>query len=385
MALKVSSRGAIPPFVVMDVMQAATEREVAGNSVYHLEVGQPGTPAPAGVLEAAHRALENQRLGYTVALGIPELRSAIAGYYQSYYHTAVDPSRVVVTTGSTGGFVLSFLAAFDAGDRVATVAPGYPCYRHILSAFGIEPVVLEAEAEHRFQPTPELLEEAMRQGGQLDGLIVASPSNPTGTMLDSDGVRDLRTYCRSNGIRMISDEIYHGITYDQKATTALAFGDDAVVINSFSKYFSMTGWRLGWMVVPEDMLRAIECLAQNLFVSPPSLSQLAAVAAFDCIEELDLNVTRYGANRALLLDKLPKAGFDHLAPVDGAFYIYADVSDRTDDSVSFCSRILNETGVAITPGVDFDPVRGRRFIRFSFAESTESISVAAAALIDWKR
>ena len=385
MALKISSRGEIPPFIVMDVMAAATEREAEGNAVFHLEVGQPGTPAPAGVLAAAKRALETQRLGYTVALGIPELRSAIAGHYQSYHGVTVDPARVVVTTGSTGGFVLSFLAAFDAGDRVATVAPGYPCYRHILSAFGIEPVVLETEAEHRFQPTPELLDEAMRQTGQLDGLIVASPSNPTGTMLDSDAMRDLRAFCRTHGIRMISDEIYHGITYDQKAKTALEFGDDAVVINSFSKYFSMTGWRLGWMVVPGDMLRAIECLAQNLFVSPPSLSQLAAVAAFDCIEELDLNVERYAANRRLLLDQLPKAGFDRLAPVDGAFYIYADVSNRTDDSVSFCSRILNETGVAVTPGLDFDPVRGHRFVRFSFAESTESISAAAAALIEWNR
>jgi aspartate/methionine/tyrosine aminotransferase len=383
MALKVSSRGEIPPFIVMDVMQAATEREEASHSVYHLEVGQPGTPAPAGVLAAAHRALDTQRLGYTVALGVPELRSAIARYYQSYYGVSVDPGRVVVTTGSTGGFVLSFLAAFDAGDRVATVSPGYPCYRHILSAFGIEPVVLQAEAEHRFQPTPQLLEDAMRQGGQLDGLIVASPSNPTGTMLDSVAMRDLRAFCRTNGIRMVSDEIYHGITYGEKARTALGWGDDVVVINSFSKYFSMTGWRLGWMVVPEDLLRPIECLAQNLFVSPPTLSQSAAVGAFDCIEELDLNVARYATNRALLLDQLPKAGFDRLAPVDGAFYIYADVSKLTDDTVSFCRRILNETGVAVTPGVDFDPVRGHRYIRFSFAGSTESISAAASALINW--
>ena len=385
MVLKVSSRGTIPPFIVMDVMQAAAEREAEGKSTYHLEVGQPGTRAPAGVLEAAHRALESQRLGYTVALGVPELRSVIARRYQSYYGATVDPSRVVVTTGSTGGFVLSFLAVFDAGDRVAMVAPGYPCYRHILSAFGIEPVLLQAEAEHRFQPTPELLEGAMRQSGQLDGLIVASPSNPTGTMLDSDAMRDLSAYCQSNGIRMISDEIYHGITYDQKAKTVLAFGNEAIVINSFSKYYSMTGWRLGWMVVPEDLLRSIECLAQNLFVSPPTLSQLAAVAAFDCVDELDLNVARYAANRALLLDKLPRAGFERLAPVDGAFYIYADVANLTQDSVAFCGRILNETGVAVSPGVDFDPVRGHRFVRFSFAESTESISAAASALIDWKR
>ena len=385
MALKVSDRGTIPPFIVMDLMQAAADRETQRKAVYHLEVGQPGTPAPAGVVEAARRALVDQRLGYTVALGVPELCSVIALHYQSYYGVEVDPSRVVVTTGSSGGFMLSFLAAFDAGDRVAMAAPGYPCYRNILSALSIEPVLLLAEAEHRFQPTPELLDEATRQGGQVDGLIVASPSNPAGTMLDSDAMRDLSTYCRSNGIRMISDEIYHGITYGQKATTALAFGNEAIVINSFSKYFSMTGWRLDWMVVPEDMLRAIECLAQNLFISPPTLSQLAAVAAFDCVKELDLNVAVYAANRALLLDELPKAGFDRLAPVDGAFYVYADVADRTNDSVSYCSRILNETGVAVTPGVDFDPVRGHRFIRFSFAESKETIAAAASVLIDWKR
>ena len=385
MALKVSTRGAIPPFIVMDVMQAASDREAEDKAVYHLEVGQPGTPAPAGVLEAARRALVDQRLGYTVALGIPELRSAIARHYPSYYGIEVDPEQVVVTTGSSAGFALAFLAAFDVGDRVAMASPGYPCYRNTLSALGIEPVLLMADSEHRFQPTPELLEDAVREGGQLDGLIVVSPSNPTGTMLDSDGLGQLSTYCRTNGIRMVSDEIYHGITYGQTATTALAFGNEAIIINSFSKYFSMTGWRLGWMIVPGDLFRAVECLAQNLFISPPSLSQFAGVAAFNCTDELDLNVARYAANRSLLLDELPKAGFDRLAPVDGAFYIYADVSELTSDSVSFCSRILDETGVAVTPGVDFDPDRGNRFIRFSYAESTQTIAAAASALMNWQR
>lgn len=383
MTLKVSNRGAIPPFIVMDVMQAASEREAVRKAVYHLEVGQPGTPAPSRVLDAAHRALRDQRLGYTVSLGIPELRSAIAAHYRDYYGIAVDSEQVVVTTGSSTGFVLSFLSAFDAGDRVAMASPGYPCYRNILSALGIDPVLLTVGREHRFQPTPELLEEAARRGGALDGLIVASPSNPTGTMLDAEALGHLSAYCEANGIRMISDEIYHGITYGRKAATARAFGNPSIVINSFSKYYSMTGWRLGWMIVPEDIFRAVECLAQNLFISPPSLSQFAGVAAFDCADELDRNVARYAANRALLLAELPKAGFGRLAPVDGAFYIYADVGDRTNDSVSYCARILDETGVAVTPGLDFDPDRGHRFIRFSFAESTETIAAAASALIDW--
>jgi aspartate/methionine/tyrosine aminotransferase len=385
MGLKVSQRGSIPAFIVMDVMAAAADREAENKAVYHLEVGQPGTQAPKGVLEVARRALDSERLGYTVSRGVPELCTRIAEHYRDYYAAEIDPARIVVTTGSSGGFVLSFLSAFDAGDRVATAVPGYPCYRNVLSAFGIEPVLLLAESEHRFQPTPELIEESVRKNGPIDGLIVASPSNPAGTMLDRDSMEDLCSYCNANGIRMISDEIYHGITYGEKAATALEFVNDAIVINSFSKYFSMTGWRLGWMVVPEDIMRSVECLAQNLFISPPTLSQVAAVAAFDCATELDRNVRRYAANRALLIDELPKAGFDRLAPVDGAFYIYADISEHTDDSVAYCTRILDETGVAVTPGVDFDPVRGHRFIRFSFAESTETIAGAAAALIDWNR
>ena len=385
MALKVSNRGAIPPFIVMDVMQAAAEREAEAKAVYHMEVGQPGTPAPSGVLSAARQALDENRLGYTVALGIPELREGIAGHYKRKYGVDLDPARVVATTGSSGGFVLSFLSAFDPGDRVAMASPGYPCYRNILGAFGIEPVLLTTEFEHRFQPTPELLEKAARDGGRIDGLIVASPSNPTGTMLDATALSELCAYCRANGIRLISDEIYHGITYEADAVTALEFDETAVVINSFSKYFSMTGWRLGWMVIPEDLMRAVECLAQNLVISAPTLSQIAGAAAFDCEPELQANIAKYAENRRLLLEQLPKAGFDRLAPVDGAFYIYADVAELTNDSLSFCRRVLNETGVAITPGVDFDPDRGHHYVRFSFAESADEVAGAAAALIDWSR
>lgn len=385
MAVKVAQRGLIPPFIVMEVMQAAAEREADAKAVYHLEVGQPGTPAPQGVLAAARQALDDNRLGYTVAMGIPELRSAIAGHYQRKYRVDLDPECVMVTTGSSGGFVLSFLSAFDPGDRVAMASPGYPCYRNILSAFGIEPVLLMTEPEHRFQPTPDLIEKAIREGGAIDGLIIASPSNPTGTMIDRATMAELTEYCRANGIRLVSDEIYHGITYENDAITALEFDDSAIIINSFSKYFSMTGWRIGWMIVPEDLQRAMECLSQNLFISAPTLSQIAGVAAFDCEPEIAANLAKYAANRKVLMEQLPRAGFDKISPVDGAFYVYADVTELTNDSLSFCRRILNETGVAITPGVDFDPDRGHRYVRFSFAESAEQIAGAAEALIDWSR
>jgi aspartate/methionine/tyrosine aminotransferase len=383
MSLKTASRGRIPAFIVMEVMRAAAEREKSGGDVLHMEVGQPGTGAPQGVIDAARSALSDQRLGYTVALGIPELREAIARHYRDYYGVTVPAERIVVTTGSSGAFILSFLSAFDPGDRVALAAPGYPCYRNILSALGVEPVPLMSTLEDRFQPTPELLDRA-RAEKPLDGLIVASPSNPTGTMLDTAAFRALIDYCRRYGIRLISDEIYHGITYRRKADTAAAFGDDPIVINSFSKYFSMTGWRLGWMVAPEDLMRAIESLAQNLFISPPTLSQIAGVAAFDCHAELQANVARYATNRELLLRELPNAGFTELAPSDGAFYLYADVGRMTNDSEAFCRRILNEAGVAVTPGVDFDSERGNRFLRFSFAASTEEIAAAAAALKAWQ-
>ena len=383
MSLKTASRGRIPAFIVMEVMRAAAEREKSGADVLHMEVGQPGTGAPQGVIDAARSALDDHRLGYTVALGIPELREAIARHYRDYYGVSVPADRIVVTTGSSGAFILSFLSAFDPGDRVALAAPGYPCYCNILSALGIEPVPLMSTLEDRFQPTPALLDRA-RAEKPLDGLIVASPSNPTGTMLDTGAFRALIDYCDRYGIRLISDEIYHGITYRRRADTAAAFSTDGIIVNSFSKYFSMTGWRLGWMVVPEDLMRAIESLAQNLFISPPTLSQIAGVAAFDCREELQANVARYAANRELLLRELPNAGFTELAPSDGAFYLYADVGRMTNDSEAFCRKILNEAGVAVTPGVDFDSQRGNRFLRFSFAESTEEIAAAVAALKAWQ-
>ena len=385
MPLKVSSRGVIPPFIVMDVMREANQLEARGDSILHLEVGQPGTGAPAGVLDAVRDIMLRDRMGYTDAFGVPSLRERIARHCRDQYGVSVSADNVVVTTGSSGAFVLSFLAAFDVGDRVALASPGYPAYRNILAALGIKVVDIQTDADSNFQPNPKILADALENSGVgLDGLVVASPSNPTGTMLRPDELRDVMAFCDTHSIRFISDEIYHGITYEQPAQTALAYGRDALVINSFSKYFSMTGWRLGWMVLPDDLLRAVECLGQNLFISPPTVSQYAGVAAFDCQDELEANVARYAANRAMLLKELPKAGFDRLASADGAFYIYADVTSLTNNSTEFCRQMLAETGVAATPGIDFDPSRGHRFMRFSFSGDEAEIEEAAQRLIDWR-
>jgi aspartate/methionine/tyrosine aminotransferase len=382
MVLKLGQRGQIPPFIVMDVMREANRLAASGADILHLEVGQPSTGAPAKVIAAAERLLRSSPLGYTDALGIPALRERIARHYAETYRLAVDPAQVAVTIGASGAFLLGFLAAFNTGDRVALAAPGYPAYRHILTALDIEPVELPADKEDRFQPTIRLLEQVE---GRLDGLIIASPSNPTGTMLGDAELAELAAYCRRRGIRLVSDEIYHGITYGEPAATALAHAPEAIVINSFSKYFSMTGWRLGWMVAPADLVRAVECLAQNLVISAPSLSQHAAVEAFDCTEELEANIKRYAANRALLLEQLPAAGFEDFAPPDGAFYLYADVSHLTNDSLDFCRRMLHETGVAATPGIDFDAGRGHHHVRFSFAGATADMAEAARRLKAWKR
>ena len=379
--LKVAKRAAIPPFIAMEVLRAANERAAAGERVLHLEIGQPDTGAPQKVVEAAIAALRVHRLGYTEALGITSLRQAIAAYYRVSYGLGLDWRQVVVTTGSSGAFLLAFLAAFEAGERVALAAPGYPAYRNILLALDLEPVDLLVGPETHFQPTPALLDSVH---GRIDGLIIASPSNPTGSMLGLPEMKALVGYCRARGIRLVSDEIYHGIVYAGDAVCAAALDDSAVVVNSFSKYFSMTGWRLGWMLVPPDLCRAVECLAQNLFISPPTLPQLAAETAFDCKGELDAHVARYRRNRDLLLQELPKAGLSRFAPPDGAFYLYADI-EGLGDSEDFCQRMLAESGVAATPGVDFDRARGQRYVRFSYAGSTAAIAEAAERLIAWQR
>jgi len=379
MSLRPSRRGLVPPFIAMDVLRAANERQAAGAEIIHLEVGQPGTPAPEAVLEAARRALISEPIGYTDALGIAVLRGAIAAHYQTLYGVAVDPDEVVVTTGSSAAFLLAFLAAFEPGDRVGLAIPGYPAYRNVLSALGIEPVLVAVGENTHYQPTPELLAGL----GRLDGLIVASPANPTGTMISAADLARLTTWCHDRGIRLVSDEIYHGITYEIQAVTARAFSRETVIVNSFSKYYSMTGWRLGWMLVPPDLARSVECLAQNFYISPPALSQLAALPVFGCRAELDGHVARYRTNRDLLICALREAGVVHFAPAEGAFYLYADIASLTRDSVAFCKRLLIETGVAVTPGLDFDPVDGGRWVRFSFAGSTESVAEAARRLERW--
>ncbi|WP_101341005.1 pyridoxal phosphate-dependent aminotransferase [Cereibacter azotoformans] len=367
--MRVSRRGAVDPFIVMDVMEQARTLEAAGRSIIHMEVGQPGTPAPAGARAALARAMEAGPLGYTVALGLPELRKGIADLYRRWYGVELDPNRVVVTAGSSSAFLLAFTALFEAGDRVALGEPGYPSYRQILRALSLEPVGIPTREENRLQPVPEDLEGV----ADLAGLIVASPGNPSGTMLSQEALAGLTGHCAERAIAFISDEIYHGLDYGTRAVSALEITDDVYVINSFSKYFSMTGWRLGWLVVPEAHVRPIERLAQNMFICPPHASQIAALAALDCVEELEANRIVYAENRRLMLEGLPKAGFTRFAPPDGAFYVYADVSDLTDDSLAFAAEILREAGVAVTPGLDFDPVRGARTLRFSYARATEDI------------
>src|SRR5712675_1186727 len=330
--------GAVDPFIVMDVMAAAAEKEAAGDTVIHLEVGQPSTPAPRAALAAAHAALDNDRIGYVAALGIPALRQRIARHYRDAYGVEVSSDRVIVTTGSSGGFPLAFLASFDAGDRVALAAPGYPAYRNILAALNLEAVDLPTSAADRFQPTVE----ALKKAGRLDGLIVASPSNPTGTMVGHAEMKALADWCTANGVRLISDEIYHGIVYEGDTVSAVEVSDSAIVVNSFSKYFSMTGWRVGWLVVPENLVRPIERLAQNLYISPPTVAQVAALGAFDAIEELEANKRVYAENRASLLSELPKAGLERIVPADGAFYLYVDVGRFTADSVAFAKEMLAE-------------------------------------------
>ena len=369
MALKTGRGAASPPFLVMDVIAAANARAAllppGAPGVIRMEVGQPGTGAPRGAVEAAMRALSSGApMGYTEAFGLRSLRERIARHYAERYRLALSAERVAVTVGASGAFPLAFLAAFDPGDRVAMAAPFYPPYANILVSLGMRPVLLPCDAATRWQPTLAMLEGLDQPP---DGLIVASPCNPAGTMLMPEDLAAIARWCHARGVRLISDEIYHGLTYGEvREATAAAFSDSAVVVNSFSKYWSMTGWRIGWLVLPEDLVRPVECLAQNLFISAPHIAQVAAEAAFDCTEELEANLARYRRARDLLLRELPKAGFDRLSPADGAFYLWADVGHLTNDSQEFCARMLAEAGIAAAPGVDFDRERGARFLRLSY-------------------
>jgi len=376
--LNVAARANIPPFHVMDVLSAANARQRAQGDVVSLVAGQPSAAAPRAVLDRAAEALHGP-LGYTEQLGIPELRDAIARHYDERYALDVTRDDVIVTTGSSGGFTLAFLAAFDAGDRVALGRPGYPAYRNILTALGCEVVELPCGPDTRFQPTVDMIEDA----GPLDGLIIASPANPTGTAMPAGELAAIAGWCADHDVQLVSDEIYHGISYqaDQPAS-AWQFTREAIVVNSFSKYFAMTGWRLGWLLVPRRLFRAVDCLTGNFTLCPPTLAQHAATVAFQ-YDELDAHVDHYRRNRDLLITGLTKLGIDRVAPMDGAFYAYADVSHLTTDTMSWCQRLLAETGVAIVPGIDFDPELGHRFIRISFAGPTQDIEAGLERLGNW--
>lgn len=380
----VSLRAGIPPFYVMDVWLAAAARQRSHGDLVNLSAGQPGVGAPEPVRAAAAAALHLNQLGYTVALGLPELRAAIAADYRRRHGIEVEPDAVVVTTGSSGGFLLAFLSCFDVGDRVALASPGYPCYRNILSALGCEVVDIPCGPQTRFQPTARMLAEL---DPPVQGVIVASPANPTGTVIPPDELAAIASWCEASGARLISDEVYHGLVYDGAPQTSSAWqtSRNALVVNSFSKYFAMTGWRLGWLLVPPELRRAVDCLAGNFTICPPVLSQIAAVAAFtpEAIAEADGHLRQYAINRSRLLDGLRRIGLDRLAPTDGAFYVYADVSGFTDDSLGFCSKLLSDTGVAIAPGIDFDTARGNAFVRLSFAGPTADIDEALRRIGPW--
>ncbi|MBP1882598.1 aspartate/methionine/tyrosine aminotransferase [Ensifer mexicanus] len=379
-----SKRSAVEPFHAMDVLAEATRRRDAGHPVISMAVGQPVHPAPKAALEAARRALEHGRLGYTDALGTLSLKTAIARHYHSRHGITLDPQRIAVTTGSSAGFNLAFLALFDPGDCVAIARPGYPAYRNILQALGITVVEVEAGRETGFTLTPESLARAAeRIGKPIKGVLLASPANPTGTVTGRAGLKALADYCRAERIAFISDEIYHGLTFVGEEATALDVTDDVVVINSFSKYYCMTGWRIGWMVLPEAQVRGFERLAQSLYISPPELSQIAAEAALDAREELDGYKAAYAANRELLMKRLPQIGLAIASPMDGAFYAYVDVSRFTNDSMAFARRMLAEINVAATPGFDFDPVEGHRTMRFSYAGSAAEMSEAMDRVARW--
>ncbi len=380
--LQPSARSGVPPFMVMDVMAAAARLEAQGRRIIHMEVGQPAVGAPAPAIAAVRAALSSGPLGYTETLGIVSLRARIARAYAEWYGIEIDPERVVVTTGSSAGFMLAFLAAFEAGDRVAVALPGYPPYRHILTALGCEPVLIETGAATRWSMTSEALL-AQHRARPLKGMIVASPANPTGTMMEAEALAELIRCAEAAGIAVISDEIYHGLDYAFAAESAARVSADAIIVNSFSKYFCMTGWRIGWMVVPPQLVRAIERLQQNLAISVPTISQIAAEAAFDGRAELEQIKHGYEENRRILLEGLPRAGLSSFLPVDGAFYLYADVSRFANDSFDFATRMLEEAGVAATPGVDFDPLHGKNFLRLCYAGTRDDMRETVERIGGW--
>lgn len=377
---KLSHRSDIPVFRVLDILKTVSERVAAGEDIVHFEYGQPATGAPQPALDYGAEMMRRDSLGYTVATGMPALKERIAKWYQDQYGVTISPDRVVMTVGASGAFILNFLALFDAGDRVAMAAPGYPAYRNILMAMNLTPVEIETTEENEYQPT---IEELDALSPTPDGLIIGNPSNPTGTMLSPQRLKAICDWCDTKGVRLIMDELYHGITFEELAETALTYTDSAIIVNSFSKYFSMTGWRLGWTILPEDVQPRIKRLAESLFVSPPALSQHVALKAMDCTDILDSYVAHYRANLDLLQQALPEAGITRFAKTKGAFYLYADISKISNDSIGWCAAALDEAKVAITPGLDFDLTRGHHMVRFSFAGAHEDIEKGCQRLIDW--
>ncbi|WP_431322074.1 pyridoxal phosphate-dependent aminotransferase [Rhizobium sp. YTU87027] len=380
----ISKRSEVEPFHAMDVLAEATKRRASGHPVISMAVGQPSHPAPRAALEAAQAALVEGKIGYTDALGTTRLKQALAGHYRDRHGLEIDPARIAITTGSSAGFNLAFLSLFDAGDAVAIARPGYPAYRNILGALGLKVIEVPVTAETHFTLTPESLEAAQAANNvKLKGVLLASPANPTGTVTGRQGLQELANYCAANSIAFISDEIYHGLTFAEEETSALELTDEAIVINSFSKYYCMTGWRIGWMVLPERLVRPIERVAQSLYISPPELSQIAATAALGASAELDVYKASYSANREFLLKRLPEIGLSIASPMDGAFYAYVDVTRFTNDSMVFAKRMLAEINVAATPGLDFDPLEGDRSMRMSYAGSEAEIIEAVERIAVW--
>lgn len=382
MSLKLSNRSDIPVFRVLDILRVVNERVAAGEDIIHLEAGQPSVGAPKAALEAAMKAVIDTPMGYTEATGTPALKARIAQYYDDEYGVKVDPKNIIITIGGSCGLSLSFLATLDPGDTVAMAAPAYPAYRNILKALGCVPVEIQSTLEDHYQPTIKTLEALPEKP---KGLIIGNPSNPTGTIIGKEDLAQITAWCQSHGVRLFADELYQGITFGEKCDTVLRTSKEAISINSFSKYFAMTGWRIGWVVLPDDVVDRVKRLAESLFVAPPTLAQYVALHAFDHTDVLDDYVARYKKNLEILNAELPKAGFTKLSKVGGAFYMYADISDLTDDSEAFCRGLLDQAGVAITPGTDFDLERGHQTIRMSFAGSTESIAEACKRIQNFMR
>ena len=381
MTLKIGKTNRIPAFLAMQVMQDAQRLEATGHEIMHLEVGQPSTPPPDAVNRALTAALGRSATHeYSVALGHPALRQRISAHYRDWYGIAPDWNKIAITPGSSLGFAVSFLAAFDAGDHIAIATPGYPAYRNLMVALGLVPELIPARADQAWLPDLKALE---KSGTLPDGILLASPANPTGVVIDDDNLADICAWCARKGVRLVMDEIYHGLTYGVRGTTALKFDQSAIIINSFSKYFCMTGWRLGWVILPDDLVDNAEKIAQNLFISAPTPNQHGALAAFDCYAEFDAHLPRYQDNRDRLLAGLPAEFLGQHAPADGAFYLYADIGAISDNAGDFARRMLHEAGVAVTPGIDFDQTEGGRYLRLSYAGSSRTITTAINRINDW--